>query len=176
MCPNASACPPATPAGIDEYVQSRQNRRCGASDKQIESLMRGTAAMWSRALGARPGGRRELGVELRRHGAQAQAALGEHGDLVIGEPVPAERRALVDGRPDHHDLAAVLRYYFGEDGAAAFARVADAAQLSIELYFFLRELNRVDHAALGLRPPPKDILPSSAIRALVELAQPTAST
>ena len=41
----------------------------------------------------------------------------------------------------------------------AFADVIDETQLSLELYFYARELNRADHLVLGLAPPGVSLLP-----------------
>ena len=41
----------------------------------------------------------------------------------------------------------------------AFADVIDETQLSLELYFYARELNRADHMLLGLAPPGVGLLP-----------------
>ena len=41
----------------------------------------------------------------------------------------------------------------------AFADVIDEVQLSMELYFYARELNRADHIKLGLAPPGVGLLP-----------------
>ena len=41
----------------------------------------------------------------------------------------------------------------------AFADVIDETQLSLELYFYARELNRADHLVLGLAPPGVGLLP-----------------
>ena len=41
----------------------------------------------------------------------------------------------------------------------AFADVIDETQLSLELYFYARELNRADHIKLGLAPPGTGLLP-----------------
>ena len=41
----------------------------------------------------------------------------------------------------------------------AFADVIDEVQLSMELYFYARELNRADHLVLGLAPPGVGLLP-----------------
>ena len=41
----------------------------------------------------------------------------------------------------------------------AFADVIDETQLSLELYFYARELNRADHIKLGLAPPGVGLLP-----------------
>ena len=41
----------------------------------------------------------------------------------------------------------------------AFADVIDETQLSLELYFYARELNRADHLVLGLAPPGTGLLP-----------------
>ena len=41
----------------------------------------------------------------------------------------------------------------------AFADVIDEVQLSLELYFYARELNRADHLVLGLAPPGTGLLP-----------------
>ena len=41
----------------------------------------------------------------------------------------------------------------------AFADVIDETQLSLELYFYARELNRADHMLLGLAPPGTGLLP-----------------
>ena len=41
----------------------------------------------------------------------------------------------------------------------AFADVIDEVQLSMELYFYARELNRADHLVLGLAPPGVSLLP-----------------
>ena len=41
----------------------------------------------------------------------------------------------------------------------AFADVIDEVQLSMELYFYARELNRADHMLLGLAPPGTGLLP-----------------
>ena len=40
-----------------------------------------------------------------------------------------------------------------------FADVIDETQLSLELYFYARELNRADHVVLGLAPPGTGLLP-----------------
>jgi len=40
-----------------------------------------------------------------------------------------------------------------------FADVIDEAQLSLELYFYARELNRADHIQMGLAPPGVGLLP-----------------
>ena len=40
-----------------------------------------------------------------------------------------------------------------------FADVIDEVQLSMELYFYARELNRADHMQLGLAPPGVGLLP-----------------
>ena len=40
-----------------------------------------------------------------------------------------------------------------------FADVIDETQLSMELYFYARELNRADHMQLGLAPPGTGLLP-----------------
>ena len=40
-----------------------------------------------------------------------------------------------------------------------FADVIDETQLSLELYFYARELNRADHIKLGLAPPGVGLLP-----------------
>ena len=40
-----------------------------------------------------------------------------------------------------------------------FADVIDEVQLSMELYFYARELNRADHIKLGLAPPGVGLLP-----------------
>ena len=40
-----------------------------------------------------------------------------------------------------------------------FADVIDETQLSLELYFYARELNRADHVQLGLAPPGTGLLP-----------------
>ena len=40
-----------------------------------------------------------------------------------------------------------------------FADVIDETQLSLELYFYARELNRADHMLLGLAPPGVGLLP-----------------
>jgi hypothetical protein len=40
-----------------------------------------------------------------------------------------------------------------------FADVIDETQLSLELYFYARELNRADHLDLGLAPPGTGLLP-----------------
>ena len=40
-----------------------------------------------------------------------------------------------------------------------FADVIDETQLSLELYFYARELNRADHLVLGLAPPGVGLLP-----------------
>jgi len=40
-----------------------------------------------------------------------------------------------------------------------FADVIDETQLSLELYFYARELNRADHVRLGLAPPGVGLLP-----------------
>ena len=40
-----------------------------------------------------------------------------------------------------------------------FADVIDETQLSLELYFYARELNRADHLVLGLAPPGTGLLP-----------------
>ena len=40
-----------------------------------------------------------------------------------------------------------------------FADVIDETQLSLELYFYARELNRADHVLLGLAPPGTGLLP-----------------
>jgi len=37
--------------------------------------------------------------------------------------------------------------------------VIDETQLSMELYFYARELNRADHIKLGLAPPGVGLLP-----------------
>ena len=42
---------------------------------------------------------------------------------------------------------------------AAFADVVDETQLSLELYFHARELNRAQHVELGLPPPDTALLP-----------------
>ena len=39
------------------------------------------------------------------------------------------------------------------------ADVIDETQLSLELYFYARELNRADHMLLGLAPPGVGLLP-----------------
>ena len=41
----------------------------------------------------------------------------------------------------------------------AFADVIDETQMSLELYFYARELNRADHLVLGLAPPGVGLLP-----------------
>ena len=38
-------------------------------------------------------------------------------------------------------------------------RVVSQTQLSLELYFYARELNRADHVRLGLAPPGVGLLP-----------------
>ena len=40
-----------------------------------------------------------------------------------------------------------------------FADIIDETQLSLELYFYARELNRADHIKLGLAPPGVGLLP-----------------
>ena len=40
-----------------------------------------------------------------------------------------------------------------------FADVIDETQLSLELYFYARELNRADHIQMGLAPPGTGLLP-----------------
>ncbi|KAH8097768.1 hypothetical protein JL720_679 [Aureococcus anophagefferens] len=60
-------------------------------------------------------------------------------------------RRLRPAPAPHHGAEAALGHY-GLD-RAAFAALVDASQLSLELYFFARELNRADHRELGLRPP-----------------------
>ena len=40
-----------------------------------------------------------------------------------------------------------------------FADVIDETQMSLELYFYARELNRADHIQLGLAPPGVGLLP-----------------
>jgi hypothetical protein len=40
-----------------------------------------------------------------------------------------------------------------------FADIIDEVQLSLELYFYARELNRADHVRLGLAPPGVGLLP-----------------
>ena len=40
-----------------------------------------------------------------------------------------------------------------------FADVIDEVQLSMELYFYARELNRADHIQMGLAPPGTGLLP-----------------
>ena len=40
-----------------------------------------------------------------------------------------------------------------------FADIIDEVQLSMELYFYARELNRADHMQLGLAPPGVGLLP-----------------
>ena len=41
----------------------------------------------------------------------------------------------------------------------AFADIVDETQLSLELYFHARELNRAQHVELGLPPPDTALLP-----------------
>jgi len=41
----------------------------------------------------------------------------------------------------------------------AFADIVDETQLSLELYFHARELNRAQHVELGLPPPGTALLP-----------------
>ena len=41
----------------------------------------------------------------------------------------------------------------------AFADIIDETQMSLELYFYARELNRADHIKLGLAPPGVGLLP-----------------
>ncbi len=40
-----------------------------------------------------------------------------------------------------------------------FADVIDETQLSLELYFYARELNRADHMTIGLASPGTGLLP-----------------
>ena len=50
-------------------------------------------------------------------------------------------------------------YGDGKGELDAFADVIDEVQLSMELYFYARELNRADHIKLGLAPPGVGLLP-----------------
>ncbi|KAH8068813.1 hypothetical protein JL721_6381 [Aureococcus anophagefferens] len=84
----------------------------------------------------------------------APPASARAGDRVDGAPQAAADRVGRRLRPapaPHHGAEAALGHY-GLD-RAAFAALVDASQLSLELYFFARELNRADHRELGLRPP-----------------------
>ena len=47
----------------------------------------------------------------------------------------------------------------GREDLDGFADVIDETQLSMELYFYARELNRADHIKLGLAPPGVGLLP-----------------
>jgi hypothetical protein len=69
--------------------------------------------------------------------------------------------------PKHQDIAGLMRYY--GYGLREFAQLADAAQLSIELYYFIRELQRVDHVEIGLAPPPTWLLPEAVMQALLSV-------
>ena len=47
--------------------------------------------------------------------------------------------------------------------AVGWADVVDETQLSQELYFFAREVNRADHLVLGLDPPGDRLLPPGEV-------------
>ena len=53
----------------------------------------------------------------------------------------------------------VLQYQAMDVTLDGFADVIDETQLSLELYFYARELNRADHMLLGLAPPGVGLLP-----------------
>ena len=74
---------------------------------------------------------------------------------------PPRGRARAQGkaipRISSHGLGAVMTAMnVTLDG---FADVIDETQLSLELYFYARELNRADHLDLGLAPPGTGLLP-----------------
>ena len=61
----------------------------------------------------------------------------------------------------HHGLQAIMSS-LGVD-AVGWADVVDETQLSQELYFFAREVNRADHLVLGLDPPGDRLLPPGEV-------------
>ena len=71
-------------------------------------------------------------------------------------PAKRARRRRLSPHP-HHGLAGLVDLFkWGRDQVAD---VLDLAQLSQELYFFARELNRAQHLELGLEPPGTGLLP-----------------
>lgn len=79
-----------------------------------------------------------------------------HSDAHVTEVKTSMSRKPKSG-PPHHDARAALAFYGFTP--AAFAGVVDASQLSTELYYFARELNRAWHGESGLAPPSTRLAP-----------------
>ena len=65
---------------------------------------------------------------------------------------------------DHHDLIGVTKALGW--ALPELADVADESALSTELYFYIRELNRIDHATIGLKAPPTNLLDAKLLEDL----------
>jgi hypothetical protein len=93
----------------------------------------------------------------RLQDAPMRPRAGQRG--VVRAPPRARARAQGKAIPriSSHGLGAVMTAMnVTLDG---FADVIDETQLSLELYFYARELNRADHLDLGLAPPGTGLLP-----------------
>jgi hypothetical protein len=96
--------------------------------------------------------RRRLQIDAR-----VRPRAGQRG--VVRAPPRARARAQGKAIPriSSHGLGAFMTAMnVTLDG---FADVIDETQLSLELYFYARELNRADHMLLGLAPPGTGLLP-----------------
>lgn len=95
--------------------------------------------------------------ELRDALAVAQGASRQgHGRTLNDAPVSA-----------HHDVSDFLRGYGW--GLHEWAELSLVCGRASELYFFIRELNRVDHREMGLRPPPTNFLDEPQMKQLARM-------
>ena len=109
------------------------------------------------APGALKAAASQTSFRRRLQDAPMRPRAGQRG--VVRAPPRARARAQGKAIPriSSHGLGAFMTAMnVTLDG---FADVIDETQLSLELYFYARELNRADHLDLGLAPPGTGLLP-----------------
>ena len=113
-------------------------------------------------LGAEPFA--ALGVACKRTAARLTRATATKDGLQADAPM-RPRAGARGRRPAARCNSGICGHGLGAFMTAmnvspdAFADVIDEVQLSMELYFYARELNRADHLVLGLAPPGVGLLP-----------------